>query len=75
MLHYTYTKKFFLTGEPKRANAGCGRLKYPVKCIETSKEYKSIDEAAKDIGARNGNLSRAIRNSTKIKGLTFIKIE
>ena len=53
-------------------NKGKGTKK--VICVQTSKIYNSITEAAEDIGCSVGALSRAVKTSSQIKKLTFKRI-
>ena len=46
----------------------------PVRCVNTGREYKSIKEAAADVGLRPSHISGAISRGGKVHGLQFVKL-
>lgn len=56
-----------------KSNKGKGTKK--VICTETNEVFNSITEAAEFIGCTVGSLSRAVKLGSKIKKLTFKRIE
>lgn len=52
------------------------KARIAIRCLETGKTYKSILEAANDLGLKSGNLSRHIRGEIKhVKGYHFEKVD
>lgn len=56
------------------AEAPCRYRSVPIYCIELSKSFRSINEAAKYIGAATSFLNRCIHKNRSCKGYTFIKL-
>ena len=49
------------------------RKSKPIRCVETNKEYRSIKEAAEDIGANRSGITNILTGRRKTcRGLTFV---